>query len=209
MIEFSYQELLPLGEDATPYRLLTNKFVSTGLFEGAEILKIEPEGLRLLAEEAFKDVSHLLRPGHLKQLAAILDDAESSDNDRYVALEMLENAVISAEGVFPMCQDTGTAIVMGKKGQHVWTDGPDEAALSEGIFDAYTGTHLRYSQNAPLSMYDEKNTGCNLPAQIEIYATQEMPINFSLSPKVAGLPTSRICIRKPKPSSTRKLFSSF
>ncbi|MDH3343884.1 MAG: fumarate hydratase, partial [Desulfobacteraceae bacterium] len=164
MMEFEYQEMFPLGDDTTEYRMLTDAHVSVDTFKGAEMLTAAPEGLTLLAEQAFKDVSHLLRPSHLELLAKILDDPESSDNDRYVALEMLKNAVISAEGVFPMCQDTGTAIVMGKKGQQVWTGASDEQALSKGIFNAYTSNNLRYSQNAPLTLYDEVNTGCNLPA---------------------------------------------
>ena len=159
MVEFTYQEMFPLKEDTTEYSRLTDDHVSLQSFEGAKILKIAPEGLTLLAEQAFKDVSHLLRPSHLELLAKILDDSESSDNDKYVALEMLKNAVISAQGVFPMCQDTGTAVVIGKKGQQVWTGFSDEEALSKGIFNAYTTNNLRYSQNAPLTMYDEVNTG--------------------------------------------------
>jgi hypothetical protein len=139
-----------------------------------------------LAESAFRDVSHLLRSPHLSQLKKILEDPESSDNDRYVALEMLKNAVISAEMEFPMCQDTGTGIVMGKKGQQVWTGFSDEKALSKGIFNAYTKTNLRYSQNAPLNMYDEKNTGCNLPAQVEIYATEGDAYKFLFIAKGGG-----------------------
>jgi fumarate hydratase class I len=150
------------------------------------MVKVADEGLTLLAEAAFRDVSHLLRPSHLSQLAAILDDPQSSPNDRYVALEMLKNAVISADGVFPMCQDTGTAIVMGKKGRQIWTSGSDEAALSRGVFDAYTRNNLRYSQNAPLTLYEEKNTGCNLPAQIEIYATADDAYRFLFIAKGGG-----------------------
>ena len=158
MVEFQYEELLPLGKDDTTYRLLTADHVTTVQFEGQTVLKVAPEGLELLAEAAFKDVSHLLRPAHLAQLGKIFNDPDSSENDRYVALEMLKNAVISAEMEFPMCQDTGTAIVMGKKGQQVWTGFSDEKALSKGVFNAYTRGNLRYSQNAPLSMYEEKNT---------------------------------------------------
>jgi fumarate hydratase, class I len=186
MIEFEYEELLPLGEDDTRYRLLTADHVSTARFEGQTMLKVAPEGLELLAESAFKDVSHLLRPAHLAQLQKIFEDPESSDNDRYVALELLKNAVISAEMEFPMCQDTGTAIVMGKKGQRVWTGFSDEQALSKGVFNAYTKTNLRYSQNAPLSMYEEKNTGCNLPAQVEIYATEGDAYKFLFIAKGGG-----------------------
>ncbi|MCB2147546.1 MAG: fumarate hydratase [Deltaproteobacteria bacterium] len=186
MVEFKYEELLPLGKDDTRYRLLTAEHVSTARFEGQTVLKVAPEGLELLAESAFKDVSHLLRPTHLAQLAKIFKDPDSSDNDRYVALEMLKNAVISAEMEFPMCQDTGTAIVMGKKGQQVWTGFNDEQALSKGVFNAYTQTNLRYSQNAPLTMYEEKNTGCNLPAQVEIYATPGDAYKFLFIAKGGG-----------------------
>jgi len=186
MTDFKYQEMFPLGEDTTEYRLLTQEYVSSNLFEDSEILIIAPEGLEILAEQAFRDVSHLLRPSHLKLVAKILDDRKSSDNDRYVALEMLKNAVISAEGEFPMCQDTGTAVVLGKKGQQVWTGFLDEEAISKGIFNAYTKNNLRYSQNAPLTMYDEKNTGCNLPAQIELYATQGNDYKFLFIAKGGG-----------------------
>lgn len=172
MADFKYQDMFPLGKDTTEYRLLTDKYVAISDFEGKTVLKIAPEGLALLAEEAFRDVSHLLRPSHLKQLSRIFEDPEASENDRYVALEMIKNAVISAEGIFPMCQDTGTAIVMGKKGQQVWTGFSDEEEISRGVFNAYTRNNLRYSQNAPLSMFEEKNTGSNLPAQIELYATE-------------------------------------
>ena len=186
MIEFTYEELLPLGKDDTRYRLLTTDYVSTARFEGQTVLKVAPEGLELLAESAFKDVSHLLRPAHLVQLEKIFKDPESSDNDRYVALEMLKNAVISAEMEFPMCQDTGTAIIMGKKGQQVWTGYSDEKALSKGVFNAYTQNNLRYSQNAPLTMYEEENTGCNLPAQVEIYATSGDAYKFLFIAKGGG-----------------------
>ncbi|MCP4352015.1 MAG: fumarate hydratase [Desulfobacterales bacterium] len=186
MLEFAYQEMFPLEQDKTEYRLLTKEHVSVKSFEGKDILAVEPQGLTLVAEQAFKDVSHLLRPSHLGLLAKILDDPDSSDNDRYVALEMLKNAVISAEGEFPMCQDTGTAIVMGKKGQQVWTGFCDEEALSKGIFNAYTKNNLRYSQNAPLTMFEEKNTGSNLPAQLELYATEGDAYKFLFIAKGGG-----------------------
>ena len=186
MADFKYQDMFPLTEATTEYRLLTEDHVSTAIFDGADVLKVSAEGLTVLAEQAFKDISHLLRPSHLKLLAAILDDPESSANDRYVALELLKNAVISAEGIFPMCQDTGTAIIMGKKGQQVWTDGVDEAALSQGVFNAYTRGNLRYSQNAPLNLYEEKNTGSNLPAQIELYATGGDAYRFLFIAKGGG-----------------------
>jgi fumarate hydratase class I len=162
--------LFPLGEDATPYRKLTGAGVALDRFAGEEILKVEAEALRLLSEQAFMDINHLLRPGHLAQLRKILDDPEASDNDRFVAFDLLKNANIAAGGVLPMCQDTGTAIVMGKKGRRVWTAGGDETALGRGVLDAYAKRNLRYSQVAPISMYEEKNTANNLPAQIELYA---------------------------------------
>ncbi len=186
MVEFAYEEMFPLGDDKTEYRLLTDDFVSEASFEGETVLKVAPEGLTFLAENAFRDASHLLRPSHLKMLANIPDDPDSSANDRFVAIEMLKNAVISAEMVFPMCQDTGTAIVMGKKGQRVWTGGGDEKALSEGIFNVYTKSNLRYSQNAPLDMYEEKNTACNLPGQIELYAADGDAYKFLFIAKGGG-----------------------
>ena len=172
MDTYRHREMIALGEDETPYRLLTTDGVSTGEFEGAEILKVESEGLTMLADRAIRDSAHLLRPAHLQQLTKILEDPEASDNDRFVAVEMLKNANIAAGGVLPMCQDTGTAIVMGKKGHRVWTDGGDEAALSCGIAAAFRETNLRYSQLAPLDMFQEANTKTNLPAQIEIYAEE-------------------------------------
>src|SRR5215469_16866046 len=170
MDDAAYHELFPLGPDDAPYRKLTDDHVASGRFEGERIVKVEPAALTLLAGEAFVDCQHLLRPGHLAQLRAILDDPEASDNDKFVAFDMLKNANIAAGKVLPMCQDTGTAIVMGKKGQQVWTGGDDAAALSAGIRRTFTETNLRYSQVAPLSMYEEVNTGDNLPAQIDLYA---------------------------------------
>jgi len=186
MADFKYQDMFPVTEDTTEYRLLTEDHVSTADFDGVEVLKVSAQGLTLLAEQAFNDVSHLLRFTHLKQLSAILDDPEGSANDRYVALELLKNAVIAAEGIFPMCQDTGTAVIIGKKGQRVWTDDVDEAALSKGVFNAYTRGNLRYSQNAPLNVYEEKNTGSNLPAQIELYATGGDAYRFLFIAKGGG-----------------------
>ncbi len=186
MPEFVYQEPFPLGDDFTDYRLLTTDHVSSGAFDGNRITKVDPAGLTRLAGEAFRDVAHLLRTSHLTQLAAILDDPEASDNDRYVALEMLKNAVIAADGVFPMCQDTGTAIVLGKKGQQVWTGGSDEEALSRGVFNAYTRNNLRYSQNVPLGLYEEKNSGTNLPAQIDLQAVSGDSYAFLFIAKGGG-----------------------
>ena len=185
-VKFIYQEPFPLGDDPAEYRLLTKEHVSKVSFEDNRVIKISPDGLTLLAEEAFRDVSHLLRTSHLSQLAGILDDPDASDNDRYVALEMLKNAVISAEMEFPLCQDTGTAIVIGKKGQQVWTGFSEEEALSKGVYNAYTNNNLRYSQNAPLNLYDEKNTGCNLPAQIDLYATEGDSYRFLFIAKGGG-----------------------
>jgi fumarate hydratase, class I len=170
MPEFAYVDPLPLGPDTTPYRLITAEGVRTVELGDRTFLEVDPEVLRLLTVEAIRDISHLLRPGHLAQLRSILDDPEASANDRFVALDLLKNANVSAGGVLPMCQDTGTAIVVGKRGQRVLTHGPDEEAISRGVFDAFAKLNLRYSQMAPLTMWDERNTGTNLPAQIEIYA---------------------------------------
>jgi fumarate hydratase class I len=186
MVDFTYQEMFPLKDDPTEYRLLTADHISSVDVDGNRLLRVAPEGLTLLAEQAFGDVSHFLRASHLKQLAAILDDAESTANDKAIALELLKNAVIAAEGEFPMCQDTGTAIVIGKKGQSVWTGYPDEEALSKGIFNAYTKGNLRYSQNAALTMYEEKNTGSNLPAQFELYAVPGNEYHFLFLAKGGG-----------------------
>ncbi|MGV4929315.1 fumarate hydratase [Streptomyces sp. BHT-5-2] len=186
MPEFAYTDLLPTGEDNTPYRLVTSEGVSTFEADGRTFLKVEPEALRKLAAEAMHDIAHYLRPTHLAQLRKILDDPEASANDRFVALDLLKNANIAAAGVLPMCQDTGTAIVMGKRGQNVLTGGSDEEALSRGIYDAYTQLNLRYSQMAPLTMWDEKNTGSNLPAQIELYATDGGAYKFLFMAKGGG-----------------------
>ncbi|MGW5442924.1 fumarate hydratase [Streptomyces asiaticus] len=186
MPEFAYSDLLPLGEDTTPYRLVTSEGVSTFEADGRTFLKVEPEALRKLAAEAMHDISHYLRPAHLAQLRRILDDPEASANDRFVALDLLKNANIAAAGVLPMCQDTGTAIVMGKRGQNVLTEGRDEEALSRGVYDAYTKLNLRYSQMAPLTMWEEKNTGSNLPAQIELYATDGGAYKFLFMAKGGG-----------------------
>ena len=168
--EFEYQDLLPIGPDDTPYRLLTTDGVSTFDTPEGRFVKVEPEALTLLTREAMRDIAHLLRPGHLRQLRSILDDPEASPNDRFVALDLLKNAAIAAGGVLPMCQDTGTAIVKGKRGQRVITGGGDEEAIARGIFETYQTSHLRYSQMAPLTMWEEVNTGTNLPAEIKIAA---------------------------------------
>jgi fumarate hydratase class I len=170
MPEFEYQELLPIGHDETPYRLLTTDGVSMFDTPEGRFVKVDPDALTLLTREAMRDIAHLLRPGHLEQLRSILDDPEASPNDRFVALDLLKNAGIAAGGVLPMCQDTGTAIVKGKRGQYVFTGGGDEAAIARGIYDTYLTSHLRYSQMAPLTMWEEINTGTNLPAEIKISA---------------------------------------
>ncbi len=171
MTDLTFTELLPIGHDDTPYRLLTTEGVSTIEAAGRTFLQVEPEALTLLARTAFRDIAHWLRPAHLAQLRRILDDPEASPNDRFVALDLLKNANIAAGGVLPMCQDTGTAIVMGKRGELVLTGGDDERSISLGIEQTYETSNLRFSQMAPLTMWDEKNTGTNLPAQIELYAT--------------------------------------
>ncbi len=183
---FVYQDPFPLGPDDTEYRLLSKEGVSTATFEGREILKVEPEALAYVAQHAFHDCSFLLRPKHLAQVAAILEDPAASANDRYVALTLLKNAEISAEGILPFCQDTGTAIVIGKKGGQVWTGGNDAEALSRGIYECYTKENLRYSQTAPLDMWREANTGTNLPAQIDLYATEGEKYEFLFVAKGGG-----------------------
>jgi fumarate hydratase class I len=171
--QFSYSDLLPLGEDSTKYRLLTKDGVSVKKHGDLEFLHVEPSALSALSEVAIHDISHYLRAAHLQQLANILSDPEASPNDRFVATDLLKNANIAAGGILPMCQDTGTALIMGKKGQHVLTSGKDEVSLSQGIYDAFTKLNLRYSQMAPVTTWDEKNTGNNLPAQVEIYADSD------------------------------------
>ncbi len=186
MAQASAADLFPLGEDDTPYRKLTADHVSVDSFKGQDVLTVAPEALRLLSEAAFADINHLLRPGHLRQLANILEDPEATDNDRFVAYDLLKNANIAAGGVLPMCQDTGTAIIMGKKGRRVWTEGGDAEALGAGVLDAYEKKNLRYSQLAPLSMFEEKNTKNNLPAQIDIYEEGEDAYKFLFVAKGGG-----------------------
>ena len=186
MPEFEFQEIFSKAEDHTQYRLLTTDGISVEDFNGNPMVMVDPKGLTLLSETAFSDVAHLLRTKQLTQLKAVYDDPEASENDRYVALEMIKNAVIAAEREFPLCQDTGTAIIMGKKGQQMWTGDFDEASLAHGVFNAYTKNNLRYSQNAPLTMYEEKNTGCNLPAQIDLYATPGDDYQFLFVAKGGG-----------------------
>ncbi|MBF0283505.1 MAG: fumarate hydratase [Magnetococcales bacterium] len=186
MPEFQYTEMLPLGHDDTPFRLLSREHVSTVPFVHGDLVQVAPEGLTLLAAEAMREIAHLLRPGHLQQLRNILDDPEASDNDRFVAFELLKNANIASGMVLPGCQDTGTATILGKKGQRVWTGGGDKEALSRGVFKTYTETNLRYSQVAPLTMYEEKNTGTNLPAQIDLEAVDGDAYKFLFLAKGGG-----------------------
>jgi fumarate hydratase class I len=183
---FLYQDPLPLGPDETQYRLLSTEGVSLASFEGREILKVEPSVLEYLARQAFHDCSFMLREKHLKQVASILDDPEASDNDRYVALTLLKNAEIAARGILPFCQDTGTATIIGKKGQRVWTGANDAEALSKGVYECYTQENLRYSQTAALDMYREANTGTNLPAQIDLHATEGEQYEFLFVAKGGG-----------------------
>jgi fumarate hydratase, class I len=184
--EFAFSELLPTGPDATEYRAISDVGVERRSGLGRDFLDVDPAALTLLTSTAMHDIAHLLRPAHLRQLRSILDDQEASPNDRYVARDLLKNACIAAGGVLPMCQDTGTAIVMGKRGQQVLTDGRDEEHIARGVYDAYTTLNLRYSQLAPLTMWDEKNTGTNLPAQIELYATAGSEYKFLFMAKGGG-----------------------
>jgi fumarate hydratase, class I len=186
MAEFRYVEPFPTAKEDTPWRRVASDLVSVAHFEGQELLKVEPAALVLVAREAFRDVSFLYRPAHLAQLAAILDDPEASENDRGVALALLRNAEVASGFVLPMCQDTGTATIVGKKGQRVFTGGRDEEHLSRGIFETYARENLRYSQTVPLTMYDEANSGTNLPAQIDLYATDGMEYGFLIIAKGGG-----------------------
>jgi fumarate hydratase class I len=197
-MSFAYQPVFELGEDDTPYRLITTEGVSTVEAGGRQLLRIEPEALRALTFAAIRDISHLFRPGHLQQLRDILEDPEASENDRFVALQLLKNANVSASMVLPSCQDTGTAIVLGKKGQDVLTDANDESVISEGIARTYQETNLRYSQMAPLDMYAEKNTGNNLPAQIELYAEAGDAYKFLFMTKGGGSANKTFLFQKTK-----------
>ncbi len=183
---FKYQNPFPVGKDETEYYLLTKEGVSVSEFEGKEILKVSPEALTQLTKTCFKDCAHMLRPAHQAQVAKILDDPEATENDKFVALTMLQNAEIAAKGVLPFCQDTGTATIVAKKGQQVWTGGGDEEALSKGVYTTYTEENLRYSQTVALSMYEEKNTGTNLPAQIDIQAVDGAEYKFLCVAKGGG-----------------------
>ncbi|MFK5924270.1 MAG: fumarate hydratase, partial [Verrucomicrobiota bacterium] len=183
---FYYQKPFPLGKDQSEYNLLTNEFVETVDFNGESMLKVDPQALTYLAETAMREIAFKLRSEHLEKVAAILDDPEATENDRTIALTLLRNAEVAVHGVLPFCQDTGTAVILGKKGQRVWTGGSDEEALSQGVYDAYTKENLRYSQTAPLSMYEEKNTGCNLPAQIDLLVADGDSYDFLFVAKGGG-----------------------
>ncbi|MDR2928841.1 MAG: fumarate hydratase [Cytophagaceae bacterium] len=209
MSEFKYQKPFPLGEDTTNYRLLTKDYVSTVEVDGRTILKIDPKGLELLAKEAMADVSFYLRAAHLEKLANILKDDEASDNDRFVARTMLLNQVVSAEGELPTCQDTGTAIVIGKKGENVWTGASDAEALSKGIFETYRDRNLRYSQVVPFTMFDEKNTGTNLPAQIDLYAEEGNRYEFLFITKGGGSGNKTYLYQQTKALLTEENFEKF
>jgi fumarate hydratase class I len=206
---FFYQDPLPLGPDPTEYRLLSREGVTIGKFEGNEILKIEPEVLAFLAQQAFRDCSFLLRTKHLQEVAAILDDPEASTNDRYVALTMLKNAEISAEGILPFCQDTGTAAIFAKKGQEVWTGANDFEWLSRGVYECFTRENLRYSQIAPLDMWRENNTGTNLPAQIDIGAVEGSAYEFLFVAKGGGSANKMLFFQETKAMLNPKSFEKW
>ncbi|MBI5381327.1 MAG: fumarate hydratase [Opitutae bacterium] len=206
---FHYQDPFPLGADETEYRLLSQEGVSTATFEGREILKVAPEAVSFLVQSALRDCSFLLRTKHLQQVAAILDDPQASANDRYVALTMLKNAEISAEGILPFCQDTGTATVVAKKGQQVWTGANDAEAISKGVYECYTKENLRYSQTAALDMYEEVNTGTNLPAQIDILATEGAKFEFLFVAKGGGSANKTYLFQETKALLNPKSLAAF
>jgi fumarate hydratase, class I len=209
MAEFVYEEMFPLAKDQIRYRLLTTAHISITHLDGEEILKVAPEALTLLAREAMRDASFLLRTQHLQQVAAILDDPAASDNDRGVAVALLKNAEVAARGVLPLCQDTGTATIMGKKGSRVWTGARDEAFLARGVYDTYTGENLRYSQTVPLTMYEEKNSGSNLPAQIDLYATEGAEYSFLFVAKGGGSANKTYLFQETKALLTPDRLESF
>ena len=206
---FTYQDPLPLGPDTTEYRLLSREGIRIASFEGQDVLKVEPEVLSYLAREAFHDCSFFLRASHLQQVSAILDDPESSDNDRYVALTLLKNAEIAAQGILPMCQDTGTASIAGKKGQQVWTGANDAEWLSRGVYDCYTRENLRYSQTAALDMWQEVNTGTNLPAQIDLQAVPGLGYDFLFVAKGGGSANKLFLFQETRALLNPKSFEKF
>ncbi len=206
---FVYQDPLPLGSDETGYRLLSKEGIATATFEGREILKIAPEAIAFLAQHAFHDTSFMLRTSHLEQVAAILQDPEASENDRYVALTLLKNAEIAAGGILPMCQDTGTAAVFAKKGQQVWTGANDAEWISRGIYECFTKENLRYSQTAPIDMWHEVNTGTNLPAQIDVMATDGAKFEFLFVAKGGGSANKMFLFQETKALLNPKSFEKF
>lgn len=206
---FHYEDPMPLAPDATEYRLLTNEGVSTSSFEGTKILKVAPNTLAHLTRQAFHDLAFFYRTAHLQQVAAILEDPEASQNDRYVALTLLRNAEISAEGILPMCQDTGTAVVFAKKGQQVWTGANDAEWISKGVYDCYTSENLRYSQTAALDMWNEVNTGTNLPAQIDLHATEGAKYEFLFVAKGGGSANKMFLFQETKALLNPKSFETF
>ncbi|MGB8183123.1 MAG: fumarate hydratase, partial [Stellaceae bacterium] len=208
-MDAAFHEMFPLGEDDTPYRKLSSDHVGTATFSNERVITVGLPALTELTRQAFVDCQHLLRPGHLKQLRTILDDPEASANDKFVAFDLLKNANIAAGKVLPMCQDTGTAIIMGKKGQRVWTGGGDEAAISAGVRRTFTETNLRYSQVAPLGMYDEVNTGDNLPAQIEIYAADGDAYRFLFIAKGGGSANKSFLYQQTKATLNPKALLKF
>ena len=209
MAEFIYQKPFPIQKDTTSYRLLTNGYVSTIEVDGRKILKVAPEGLELLAREAMADVSFYLRSSHLEKVRAILDDPEATDNDRFVAHTMLINQVVAAEGELPTCQDTGTAIVIGRKGENVYTGANDALYLSKGIYNTYKDRNLRYSQVVPFTMLEEKNTGTNLPAQIDIYADEGNSYNFMFITKGGGSGNKTFLYQQTKALLTEEALTKF
>ena len=206
---FHYQDPFPLGADDADYRLLSKEGVSTTTFEGREILKVAPEALAFLTQQAFHDTSFMLRTKHLRQLAGILDDPEASKNDRYVALTLLKNAEIAAKGILPMCQDTGTAAIFAKKGQQVWTGANDAEWIAKGVYECFTKENLRYSQVAPLDMWKETNTGTNLPAQIDIFATEGAKFEFLFVAKGGGSANKLFLFQETKALLNPKSFDKF
>src|SRR5689334_4289399 len=207
---FAYEDILAAGHhDSTPFKQLTSDFVATTQAAGRTFLEVDPRALTLLAKTAMRDIAHLLRPGHLAQLKNIVDDPEASANDHFVAMELLRNANIAAGGVLPGCQDTGTAIVMGKRGQLVLTDGRDEEALSRGIYETYATSNLRYSQVAPQDMFEEKNTGSNLPAQIELFATDGDEYHFLFMAKGGGSANKSLLFQETKALLNPKSLAAF
>lgn len=209
MTNFNFEKLFKINDDKTPYRKLSSDYVETTEVNGRKILSIDPKGLELLAETAFHDVMHFLRPGHLESLSKIVADPEASDNDRYVATTLLENAMIAAEEVFPGCQDTGTAIVYAKKGENIFVEGDDEEAISKGVFDSYQKNNFRYSQVAPLDMYKEKNTGNNLPAQIDLLAEKGSEYKFLFIAKGGGSANKTFLYQKTKALLNPKSIDTF